>query len=385
MKKLKFLLLAVYFCNYIYGMQDVCEIDFNGNIRGIYNTRTCTLNLSASASAELSSIIFDKVDNVRVINIDSSIVKICYYAFRNVKNLNTINIYLGKNMLHIETAAFRSCKVSELNFIDSLGENMTSYYKYMQNRIHVEDEGFEFEVLRRLSFDGNWFSNGWGVFNFGDPKNLHFNELYTGNSAPTIFSPKGHEPLFNCNMMDIVKLYQWKKLKFNEDYLLCEKIDGNGCLTIPDRYYDIEENTFANCRNSLKYVSISKNISSLYDGIFLNCRELSVVKIGGIIDKIPPRAFMGCNKLQDIIFAPDVVDLDHDRSQKQFVLEIPEYITSIDDQAFAGCSALREIALPENLQYIGDNVFADCHKKLVVYTKNKTIKNKLKGERIKVK
>jgi hypothetical protein len=105
--------------------------------------------------------------------------------------------------------------------------------------------------------------------------------------------------------------------------------------------------------------SISKlelpNITKIGSGAFAECKELSVVKLGGSVSMIYEGAFSRCINLQAVKF------------------EGTGDLLSIGNQVFAGCKKLQSIEFPESTSYIGPDVFLGCSslKRIVVPRKAK--------------
>lgn len=89
---------------------------------------------------------------------------------------------------------------------------------------------------------------------------------------------------------------------------------------------------------SLRFVdgSLSGNVCWSFSG----CKSLERVHLANGIQKVPPRAFADCSSLTD--------------------LYIPDTVSQIGEYAFAGCTKLARIHLPSNITKIPKGLFMNC-------------------------
>ncbi|MBO7119606.1 MAG: leucine-rich repeat protein, partial [Bacteroidaceae bacterium] len=101
----------------------------------------------------------------------------------------------------------------------------------------------------------------------------------------------------------------------------------------------IDGSTVVKCRNWATTVTIPDNITTIGDGAFSDCSNLTDVIIPGSVGRIGNDAFFNCSSLTSI--------------------NIPEGVTSIDYQAFSGCS-LTSITIPESVEFIHGTALGGC-------------------------
>ena len=87
-------------------------------------------------------------------------------------------------------------------------------------------------------------------------------------------------------------------------------------------------------------------VTSIADGAFAGCTELTGVTIPEGVKKLGQSAFSGCTGLTSV--------------------SLPESLTSIGSYAFFGCAELPEITIPSSVTSIGENAFFICDK-LTIY------------------
>ncbi|MCR5505889.1 MAG: leucine-rich repeat domain-containing protein [Bacilli bacterium] len=108
----------------------------------------------------------------------------------------------------------------------------------------------------------------------------------------------------------------------------------------------IGSDAFAN--TAITYVPELHNITSMGSGIFRNCHQLESVyyPVSENITTVPNEMFSGCSALKEIVWGSNVDAKD-------------ELVTSFGYGAFAG-TAFTEFVVPKNVTAILDNTFQNC-------------------------
>ena len=116
-------------------------------------------------------------------------------------------------------------------------------------------------------------------------------------------------------------------------------------------------------------------VTAIGEQAFLGCNGLTNVTIGTNVTSIASDAFSGCSSLTAIwVDTHNSVYSDEDGvllNQSQTILltypsgraggyTIPNSVTNIADEAFAGCINLTNITIPNSVTSIGDNAFDTC-------------------------
>ncbi len=137
----------------------------------------------------------------------------------------------------------------------------------------------------------------------------------------------------------------------------------------------LDDDSFCDCKK-LKQITGSENISRIYWGALANT-AIHSFKMTDVCKIIDENAFSGCTKLKEI---PDISKVEDIRScafsgctsLKKVV--IPEGVRTLPEAMFSGCRNITEVYLPKSLEYIGENVFSGCTKlkgNVTIHSKNK--------------
>lgn len=162
------------------------------------------------------------------------------------------------------------------------------------------------------------------------------------------------------------------------------------------RVTSICQGAFEDC-DRLVSASIPSTVQTIEEAAFRRCKALTTVTISAKI--IGKDAFSGCTNLQNIILNEGVVKIGEGAFVGKYAsISIPNSVTEIGRKAFTSSqlqsvkfgngikrienstfsgTPLREVVIPQNVTYIGENAFGDC-KKLTKVTINNKVKE-IKG------
>lgn len=194
----------------------------------------------------------------------------------------------------------------------------------------------------------------------------------------------------DCKMLEEIHIPDSVKMIGSDwgQYLDCGAFSGCSSLkeiTIPEGVEVINRGTFSDCTN-LESVTLPDSLTYIGVRAFMRCEHLTSIRIPEGVTSIGAYAFAGCSRLTAVSI-PDSVkyigegafadtpwfDNDsHDwlifgsvllryQGTEQEVV-IPDTITSISAQAFAGCKTLTSITIPDSVTAIGMGAFRGCRK-----------------------
>ncbi|MBQ0085919.1 MAG: leucine-rich repeat protein [Prevotella sp.] len=164
------------------------------------------------------------------------------------------------------------------------------------------------------------------------------------------------------------------------------KSDYKGIVNIPASVsYDgevysvtsIGEGAFSDC-SDLSYVIIPNSVTSIGDDAFYNCSGLASVTIGNSVTSIGDGAFMYCSGLTSIEIPNSVTSIGENAFYKCSGLTsvtIGNSVTSIGYEAFSQCTGLTSIEIPNSVTSIGSGAFYGCSnvKELIYAEGTKTV------------
>lgn len=121
---------------------------------------------------------------------------------------------------------------------------------------------------------------------------------------------------------------------------------------------------FANCTD-ITSVEISEGIQLIGEGAFVNCMQLTKATIPASVDTIGTSAFYNCSLLDSVVISEGVSCIKRNAFQSCTSLKkikIPSTVNQIQDGTFLFCSSLESVTIPENVTSIGNSAFLFCTK-----------------------
>ncbi len=170
-------------------------------------------------------------------------------------------------------------------------------------------------------------------------------------------------------------------------FLGCKKLET---VTIPESVVEIDDEAFAECQ-SLREIVIPDSVEKMGRAVFRECEKLKDVKLPDGLERLGHSFFIMCSELEKIVLPENLKRIEPSAFAGCVRLKevtIPKNLRQVDKMAFFSCSSLEEVIFPEGLEkldtgifvsckktvflpgsltYIGDNIFFDCNKELVIY------------------
>ena len=160
------------------------------------------------------------------------------------------------------------------------------------------------------------------------------------------------------------------------EYLAFSGRIGLTSVTIPNSVTSIGGSAFEGC-SGLTSVTIPNSVTSIGGYAFWGCSELTSVTIGNSVTSIGGGAFWECSELTSVhisdIAAWCNMKFEDERSNPLYYanhlylngeeikeLEIPNSVTTIDNNAFSNCSSLTSVLIPNSVTSIGYGAFIGC-------------------------
>ena len=142
--------------------------------------------------------------------------------------------------------------------------------------------------------------------------------------------------------------------------------------------YDFSDSSRApwySFRGEIASVVVEKNITYVGTLAFVDCANLTTVKIPSTVNKIAQDVFSGCVKLISIdveatnanyssdggvLFNKDKTTIVTVPAGRSGIYTIPSTVTTIGDGAFQDCTLLNRVAIPSSVETIGNSAFRKC-------------------------
>ena len=192
----------------------------------------------------------------------------------------------------------------------------------------------------------------------------------TGIKIPDSVTEIGSYTFYGCSSLTGIKIPNGVTEIGPYSFCGCS---GLKSVTIPDGATSIGEYAFFQCRN-LTNVTIPDSVSSIGYNAFVVCEGLTGISIGSGVTNIDSTAFDGCFNLENISVSENntaYASLDgilYNKAETDIILVpqavkgdivLPDGLTSIGHLAFANCSRLTSVTIPDSVIDIS-YAFHDC-------------------------
>lgn len=216
--------------------------------------------------------------------------------------------------------------------------------------------------------------------------------LLNSIKIPSSITSCGSLAFYECNGLTkviIEDLSSWCKISFNGNpdsnplfyakHLYYSDNTEIKEVAIPEDITSIGAYTFSGC-SSITSVSIPNSVTSIGFGAFSGCGNLKCVNIPSSITSIDRYAFKDCNSLEKTIInslsAWCKIAFDYniktsnplyyshhlyiDENTEITELVLPEDVTKIGYNTFAGCTYLTSVVIPANIEELSSLAFDGC-------------------------
>ena len=135
-------------------------------------------------------------------------------------------------------------------------------------------------------------------------------------------------------------------------------------VTLPDALTAIPASCFEGCEK-LEEIEIPSNVTTVGAHAFDRCKGMKTLIIGSGVQTIGEKAFNDCSSLETIEFQKGTTTLDFasgvfEKNESLKHVVFPEGLTNIGDGMFNQCHNLMSVRLPNSLEYIGADAFKEC-------------------------
>ncbi|WP_337591164.1 leucine-rich repeat protein [Vescimonas sp.] len=166
-------------------------------------------------------------------------------------------------------------------------------------------------------------------------------------------------------------------------------LDENGTLTISGTGAMTSPVWWNSYKDSIKTVVIKDGVTTIEEGAFEDCENLTSITIPASVTNIGEDVFSGCStlarievdsenqnytSLDGVLFSKDLIKIIRYPEGRSGDYTIPSNVTSIGNFAFKGCAGLTNVIIPNGVTSIGELAFSGC-KNLSVVTIPDSVNN----------
>ncbi|MCM1042890.1 MAG: leucine-rich repeat domain-containing protein [Corallococcus sp.] len=269
-----------------------------------------------------------------LLNQDGESYYVCGIEDKTTSEIVIPKVYQGKPVTRIGESAFEGCDVSRLSIPQSITGIGASAFKNCGYLTKIMYNAAECADLQA----NDYVFAGAGIKGTGITITIGADVLKIPDYLFMIDDRAGEGALHN--VASIVFKQNSKCTTVGKYAFVCGKFET---VNIPASITSIGEGVFVNCTN-LATVTFDKDSKCKTIGFvaFYLCGSLSEIVIPSSVTALDQGVFESCAKLQRVTFAGDSM------------------CSSIGDSAFSGCVALAEIVIPSRVETVGTNVFFGC-------------------------
>ncbi len=299
---------------------------------------------------------------LKTITLPSSINYIGYYAFYDLDGVEEITFAEGSKIETFDTQSFRGC--TSLVSINNIPKTLA---------VVMEGAFDGCTSLKSLDFSGTAITEFWD-YTFSDTTSLE--EIKLPEGLTTI----GDRAFYNSGILSIEipasvtafglgvfeNATRLKTVVFAEGSAITE-LDGEGIWSEWSEFPPVETDAqLFKGTTSLETVTVPNALTSIGVSTFENSGIQKLMMTDptaeSSLNYIGDKAFAGCTRLTDLVYVENP-----DSPEDMIVHNYLYLVTEIGEEAFSGCSALTSVTFGDDIEYIGDKAFANCHGLEVAY------------------
>ena len=259
-----------------------------------------------------------------------------YNQHSSFDNSNITKVIIGANVEKIEESAFYQSNIDEIKIPDNV--TYICPKAFLLSKISKVIFGSGLETIGKYAFEDCRHLTEIII-----PDNVNFiadsafercivaEKITIGSGLETI-----EERAFSsCSEVKTLVLSNGVKRIGAYAFYGCSKLTE---IIIPDTVTELGRNSFSSC-TEVKTVNIGAGLATIPYGAFSGCSGLETLDLGNV-EKIDASAFAGCSKLTEII--------------------IPDTVTELGEEAFSRCTEAKTIIIGARLAFIPQGAFREA-------------------------
>lgn len=175
------------------------------------------------------------------------------------------------------------------------------------------------------------------------------------------FTEDYEEKLSKKDIESFAKKYE-KELKSNDFSGIIKKIEDSGYSSEKDLVL------FRNICEEILGEEILNYLSYIPSNLYRNS-DITSINIPSNITEIKDEAFAGCSNLKNIVIPDSVTVLGDKVFEDCSALEsikLSEKLTELPNKLFSGCKSLSSVFIPDSVKKLGFDVFKGCNDNMII-------------------
>ena len=322
---------------------------------------------------------------IKSVHFPKSITTIGEEAFIGCGNLAEIKWAEGfENDVKFGDACFRAWYNDDYTDIESslteikLPASITTLSRYMFWGHKIEK--ITKDTMPGVKSLGSYtFADCWNLTSVDLSFNTELRCAYSVNGDQSMYDFGGQSAFNGCENLVDVKLPEGLNCIPNYFFADCSKLASleipstvdeissyafrNTALTsvvIPDTVFYVGGEAFTGCKN-ITTVTLGANLYQMQYRVFDGCTSLTSVTINGKPELWGQDVFNGCTSLTNVTINPEggleIVGDTMFRNLPITSIVLPDTVKYIGEEAFAGCTSLTSLNIPDALTTVGANAF----------------------------
>ena len=324
----------------IFGTGDMYDYDNDKNRSIFYHDNQIKTVVVKNGVTSISNAAFYYCTSLASVTIPDSVTDIGHYVFRGCVSLKSIGVSKeNQRYISVDGVLFNKNKSWLITYP---AEKSDSEYAIPNSVTSICDSAFYgCKSLTSITIPNSVTSIGDGAF--GRCRSL------TSVTIPDSVISIGNYAFSYCTSLTSITIPNSVTSIGERAFCCCTSLTS---ITIPNSVTSIGDSAFSYC-TSLTSATIPDSVTSIGEGAFYNCTSLKSIEV---LDNNKNYA-----SVDGVLFNKDKSELiTYPASKTDNTYEIPNSVTSIDNEAFYYCKSLASVTIPDSVTSIDFSAFGNC-------------------------